>query len=55
MQIPEEYKQALIRGANDPVFFCSYFLGLEPHPGQEKWLNSSTRMENLLVTGNRWG
>ncbi|UCD18351.1 MAG: terminase family protein [Candidatus Zixiibacteriota bacterium] len=26
-----------------------------PHPGQCTWLNGSTTLENLLVTGNRWG
>lgn len=55
MRIPVEYKHALIRGRNDPVFFCHYFLGLEPHPYQEKWLYNSIKKENLLVTGNRWG
>lgn len=30
-------------------------LGVEPHPGQANWLASSTRPENLLATGNRWG
>lgn len=55
MKIPNEFKEALIRGANDPVFFCQYFLELDPHPGQLNWLQGSSRKENLLVTGNRWG
>jgi hypothetical protein len=55
VRIPDEYKQALIRGRNDPVFFCRYFLELELHPGQQAWLQKSTKKENLLVTGNRYG
>jgi hypothetical protein len=30
-------------------------LGLTLHPGQRRWLTGSTRRENVLVTGNRWG
>lgn len=39
----------------DPVLFCREFLEFDPHPGQETWLANSTRGQNLLVTGNRWG
>jgi hypothetical protein len=55
MRIPAEYIEALKRGSNDPVFFCRFFLDLDPHPGQQAWLEKSCRKENLLVTGNRWG
>ena len=43
------------RSVRDPVLFCREFLEFEPHPGQERWLRGSTREQNLLVTGNRWG
>jgi len=39
----------------DPVFFASKFLEIKPHSGQVKWLQSSTKPENALHTGNRWG
>jgi hypothetical protein len=43
------------RAIADPVFFAREFLEIEPHPGQIRWLLNSTRPENLLHTGNRWG
>ncbi|MFH2054429.1 MAG: hypothetical protein ABIJ61_00600, partial [bacterium] len=43
------------RSVADPVLFCREFLEFEPHPGQERWLRDSTKEQNLLVTGNRWG
>ncbi len=43
------------RAIKDPVYFARAFLGLEPHPGQARWLCASTGSENALVTGNRWG
>ncbi len=39
----------------DPVYFSRKVLGINPHPGQAAWLAGSTRPENLLATGNRWG
>jgi hypothetical protein len=39
----------------DPVFFAMEFLGIIPHSGQVKWLHNSTKPENALHTGNRWG
>lgn len=39
----------------DPVLFAREFLEIEPHPGQVKWLQNSTKPENALHTGNRWG
>lgn len=39
----------------DPVFFASKFLEIKPHEGQVKWLQNSTKPENALHTGNRWG
>jgi hypothetical protein len=43
------------RAVTDPVFFAREFLEIEPHEGQIQWLANSTRPENLLHTGNRWG
>lgn len=55
MNIPSQYVEALRRGANDPVFFCQYFLNYSPHGGQVDWLTKSIHDENILSTGNRWG
>ncbi|NIM99634.1 MAG: hypothetical protein GTO24_16650 [candidate division Zixibacteria bacterium] len=43
------------KAVSDPVVFAREFLEIEPHPGQVKWLLNSTRPENALHTGNRWG
>lgn len=43
------------KAINDPVVFAREFLDIEPHPGQIKWLQNSTKPENALHTGNRWG
>lgn len=43
------------RGLEDPAFFARFFLGVELHPGQRRWLEKSIARENVLVTGNRWG
>jgi len=48
-------QENLKRAINDPVYFAREFLEIEPHPGQAKWLSCSTRPENALHTGNRWG
>jgi hypothetical protein len=37
------------------VLFAREFLGIEPHAGQVRWLENSTKPENALHTGNRWG
>ena len=37
------------------MVFAREFLDIEPHPGQIKWLQNSTKPENALHTGNRWG
>lgn len=39
----------------DPVQFCDTLLDVQPHEGQQEWLRNSTKRENILVTGNRWG
>lgn len=56
-----------MKGFDDPIFFCRYFCGIEPFPGLDKnnnpteetgqigWLRKSTKPENILSTGNRWG
>ncbi|SYZ72424.1 hypothetical protein TRIP_C20539 [Candidatus Zixiibacteriota bacterium] len=43
------------RAIADIPFFAREFLDIELHPGQIRWLEGSTKAENLLVTGNRWG
>ncbi len=43
------------KSISDPVFFAEEFLEIKPHPGQIKWLQNSTKPENALHTGNRWG
>jgi hypothetical protein len=43
------------KSISDPVFFAEEFLEIKPHPGQIKWLRNSTKPENALHTGNRWG
>jgi len=43
------------KSISDPVLFAREFLEIEPHPGQIKWLKNSTKPENALHTGNRWG
>ncbi len=43
------------KAIGDPVLFAREFLDIDPHPGQVKWLLNSTKPENALHTGNRWG
>jgi hypothetical protein len=43
------------KAIRDPTLFAREFLKIEPHPGQVKWLLNSTKPENALHTGNRWG
>ncbi len=43
------------RSVCDIPFFARTFLGIVPHEGQTLWLEKSSKPENLLVTGNRWG
>jgi hypothetical protein len=51
-----EYKEIFWRKAiKNPVLFARELLEIEPHPGQIKWLRNSTKPENALHTGNRWG
>jgi hypothetical protein len=42
-------------GVLDIPHFAGYTLGVTLHEGQRLWLANSTRRENILVTGNRWG
>jgi len=48
-------RDAWRRAVADPVYFATYFLGIEPHEAQAHWLRHSIRSENLLHAGNRWG
>lgn len=43
------------RSAADPVYFAGQLLGIQLHPGQQKWLINANKNENLLHAGNRWG
>jgi hypothetical protein len=43
------------KAVSDPVIFARELLGIDPHPGQVRWLRNSIRPENALHTGNRWG
>ena len=43
------------RALADPAYFADRVLGISLHPGQARWIQSSTQRENILVTGNRWG
>ncbi len=43
------------RSFDDYEYFAHRVLGVRLHPGQLRWLKGSSRRENLLVTGNRWG
>lgn len=51
----ERFAGELRECRGDPVRFCERILEMEPHRGQKKWLDHSTRPENALVTGNRYG
>ena len=39
----------------DPAAFAEFFCGTRLHEGQQRWVRSSVKSENLLHTGNRWG
>ena len=43
------------RAIANPTYFAWRVLDVKLHAGQSRWLYNSTRRENLLVTGNRWG
>jgi hypothetical protein len=51
----DQLRHALTEGYADIPLFSKLILSLELHPGQIAWLERSTKRENLLVTGNRWG
>ncbi|MBK7142624.1 MAG: hypothetical protein IPH75_11140 [bacterium] len=42
-------------GVRDIPYFAQHCLGVTLHEGQRLWLANSTKRENILVTGNRWG
>ncbi len=52
--LPESLRYVLERGAEDVAFWSRFWLGVEPHPGQEEWCSSPAK-EAYLVTGRRWG
>lgn len=43
------------RCARDPIFFSRVVLGVEPHPGQAKFLTDGMEYINVLTPGNRFG
>lgn len=48
----------LSRGRRDPIFFINKVLGIQLHPGQEKWIRETTipgRKKNVLCPSNQWG
>jgi len=49
------FAQSLRAYRDDPVAFARSVLGVDPHEGQQSWLNNSRSIENALVTGNRFG
>lgn len=49
------FAERLRKYRDDPVGFCRDVLEMDPHPGQERWLQQSVLGENALTTGNRWG
>jgi len=51
----QEFFQAVVRGRDDIVFFCDYFLGITLHDDQIKWLRNSIKPTNILTPGNKWG
>ncbi|MCK4225224.1 MAG: hypothetical protein KAX39_08580, partial [candidate division Zixibacteria bacterium] len=51
----KSHKRFWRKAISDSVLFAREFLEIEPHPGQVKWLLNSTKPENALHTGNRWG
>lgn len=51
----EAFAKRIAAYRHDPVAFCREVLDLEPHVGQQTWLEKSTNRENALTTGNRYG
>lgn len=39
MKVTNQAAADLTKGRNDPVFFAKRWLGIELHPGQERWVN----------------
>lgn len=52
---PRDFRRLWARMAKDRVLFLNVLCPKKPHPGQVKWLESSTQAINVLVPGNRWG
>ncbi|MCI0596312.1 MAG: terminase family protein [candidate division Zixibacteria bacterium] len=48
-------KTPLCDAAADAACFAEAILGATLHPGQQKWLKTAAKNENLLHAGNRWG
>jgi hypothetical protein len=54
-QVVAKHAERIKQYRHDPIAFCRNVLKLDPHEGQQKWLQSARRDENALTTGNRWG
>ncbi len=50
-----DFKRRLEGYRDDPVGFARDILGVDPHPGQVRWLENATSRENALTAGNRFG
>lgn len=50
----ESFAMKIVACKYDAIRFYREWLGFNPHSGQSKWVNGSSRMENMLVTGNRF-
>jgi hypothetical protein len=53
--LQKSQKKSWREATSNPVVFAQEFLEIQPHPGQIEWLSNSTKPENALHTGNRWG
>jgi len=52
---PSDIARFLGMCRDDPVFFAKHMLGMDLHPGQERWLIEAKEPVNCLVPGNRFG
>lgn len=55
MRDPMAFRRLWAAMAKDQILFLNVLSPKKPHPGQVKWLQSSTAAINVLVPGNRWG
>jgi len=53
--VSESLKRVIVDGRHDVVLFSRELLGIEPHPGQQEFLNNGIEKVNVLVPANRFG